>query len=81
MIDINLCAKAFCSFHGISKNKLYYVQKSLKPMGCAPKDKRGKHSKEHRHLNRVTADWLRTILKVKKVARVIPDLKNQRKLI
>ena len=24
-------------------------------MGCAPKDKRGKHSKEHRQLNRVTA--------------------------
>ena len=27
--DIPVCAKAFCAMHGISKNKISYLQKSL----------------------------------------------------
>lgn len=43
--EIPVCHKAFLSIHGISKGKLEHLQKSLKLMGLAPNDKRGKHAK------------------------------------
>lgn len=49
--DIQVCAKAFCSLHGITKNKLTHIQNSLKLDGNAPIDKRGLHSSTHRSLN------------------------------
>lgn len=52
--DIPVCAKAFCSMHGITKNKLIYIKESLKLTGAAPKDKRGKHSAIHRKLDDLT---------------------------
>lgn len=41
--DVPVCAKAFCALHGITKNKLTYLQKGLKMTGQAPRDMRGKH--------------------------------------
>ena len=48
--DVPVCSQAFRAVHGISKGKLEHLQKSLKEMGVAPEDKRGKHSSKHRKL-------------------------------
>jgi len=52
--DVPVCAKAFCALHGITKNKLTYLQKGMKMTGQAPRDMRGKHSTLHRKLNEHT---------------------------
>lgn len=54
--DIPVCAQAFRSVHGISKGKLEHLQKSLKENGVAPRDRRGKHSNNHRKLKQVYFD-------------------------
>lgn len=46
--DINACFKAYQSIHGISRDKIEYLQKNLKTTGTAGKDKRGEHSSKHR---------------------------------
>ena len=50
VIEIPVCYKAFKSIHGISKGKLEFLQKSLKENGIYPKDRRGKHSSQHRSI-------------------------------
>ncbi|KAL4153679.1 hypothetical protein QTP88_001512 [Uroleucon formosanum] len=52
--DVPVCAKAFCALHGITKNKLTYLQKGMKMTDQAPRDMRGKHSTLHRKLNEHT---------------------------
>ena len=52
--DVPVCAKAFCALHGITKNKLTYLQKGMKMTGQALRDMRGKHSTLHRKLNEHT---------------------------
>lgn len=48
--EIDVCFKAFLSIYGISKGKIEYLQKNLKATGTSGKDKRGKHSSNHRKL-------------------------------
>ncbi|KAG8265047.1 hypothetical protein J6590_103608, partial [Homalodisca vitripennis] len=51
MKEVQICRKAFSSLHGIGKKKLEVLQKGLKTIGIAPKDKRGKHSSKHRKVS------------------------------
>lgn len=54
--DIPVCFKGFRAIHGITSSKVEYIQKSLKLMGKAPKDKRGTHAIRPGKLLKFTQD-------------------------
>lgn len=49
-VEENVCRQEFIALHGITKNKIEHLVKSIKETGIAPKDKRGSHANRPKKL-------------------------------
>lgn len=49
-VEENVCRQEFIALHGITKNKIEYLIRSIRETGTAPKDKRGSHTNRPKKL-------------------------------
>jgi hypothetical protein len=54
MVEVPVCAKAFASIYGVTRDKIEYIQKPLKSTGQSPQDARGTHKNRPRKISEET---------------------------